>query len=117
MQSSVRVSSASSSRLQLQKASELSTDLRQRRGSHVSMAEQPHEDPIQRPFTVHGSRKVVEEQGLNLSDDDDAESSGTDFSDDDVYVIKKDGGFKPVKGQPGMYYKVSGDLLNTVTTK
>ena len=58
-----------------------------------------------RPMTsVAASRLLVEERGLKLSDDDD--SSGTDYDDNEIYALKKDDGFKAVKGQPGMFYKV-----------
>jgi len=52
---------------------------------------------------MHMSRKAVE---IDAS----SEGSGTDYSDDEVLMLKKDDGFRPVKGQPGMYYKV-GDRL------
>lgn len=48
---------------------------------------------------MHMSRKAVE---IDASSD----GSGTDYSDDEVLMLKKDDGFRPVKGQPGMYYKV-----------
>lgn len=54
---------------------------------------------MSRPMTVTMSRKAVE---MDVS----SEGSGTDYSDDEVLMLKKDDGFKPVKGQPGMYYKV-----------
>lgn len=54
---------------------------------------------MSRPMTVNMSRKAVE---MDAS----SEGSGTDYSDDEVLMLKKDDGFKPVKGQPGMYYKV-----------
>ena len=54
---------------------------------------------MSRPVTVHMSRKAVE---ADVSTD----GSGTDYSDDEVLMLKKDDGFKPVKGQPGMFYKV-----------
>ena len=64
-----------------------------------------------RPSTVlHTSRKLHEAANVleGLSDD-----SGTDFSDDEVAEIRKQDDFKPVKGKPGMYYKVSNnDLFN-----
>ena len=53
-------------------------------------------------MTVHMSRKAVE-----LDASSDGEGSGTDYSEDEILVLKKDDGFRPVKGQPGMYYKVS----------
>jgi len=54
---------------------------------------------MSRPVTMHMSRKAVE---VDASSD----GSGTDYSDDEVLMLKKDDGFRPVKGQPGMYYKV-----------
>lgn len=66
----------------------------QRRGSAVSQRR------ASRPVTMHMSRKAVE---IDAS----SEGSGTDYSDDEVLMLKKDDGFRPVKGQPGMYYKVS----------
>ena len=65
----------------------------QRRGSAVSQRR------ASRPVTMHMSRKAVE---IDAS----SEGSGTDYSDDEVLMLKKDDGFRPVKGQPGMYYKV-----------
>ncbi|XP_078356558.1 uncharacterized protein LOC144641416, partial [Oculina patagonica] len=64
----------------------------QRRGSAVSQRR------ASRPVTMHMSRKAVE---IDAS----SEGSGTDYSDDEVLMLKKDDGFRPVKGQPGMYYK------------
>ncbi|EDO30431.1 predicted protein, partial [Nematostella vectensis] len=53
---------------------------------------------MSRPMTVHMSRKVMEAEASS-------DGSGTDYSDDEVLMLKKDDGFKPVKGQPGMFYK------------
>ena len=53
---------------------------------------------MSRPVTMHMSRKAVEDAS--------SDGSGTDYSDDEVLMLKKDDGFRPVKGQPGMYYKV-----------
>lgn len=53
---------------------------------------------MSRPVTTQMSRKAVE---IDASSD----GSGTDYSDDEVLMLKKDDGFRPVKGQPGMYYK------------
>ena len=69
-----------------------------RRGSAVSQRR------ASRPVTMHMSRKAVE---IDAS----SEGSGTDYSDDEVLMLKKDDGFRPVKGQPGMYYKVGDSLL------
>lgn len=35
-----------------------------------------------------------------------SDNSETDFSDEEVAEIRKENEFKPVKGKPGMYYKV-----------
>lgn len=64
-----------------------------------------------RPFTsVGGSRKVVEEAGLQLPDDD-GDSSDSDYGNDDQVkeLHGDDEVYKPVKGQPGMFYKVHYD--------
>ncbi|KAK3743337.1 hypothetical protein QZH41_013912, partial [Actinostola sp. cb2023] len=53
---------------------------------------------MSRPMTVHMSRKAAEA-------DASSDGSGTDYSDDEVLMLKKNDGFKPVKGQPGMFYK------------
>ena len=71
-----------------------------RRGSAVSQRR------ASRPVTMHMSRKAVE---IDAS----SEGSGTDYSDDEVLMLKKDDGFRPVKGQPGMYYKVGHRLCYT----
>ena len=57
-----------------------------------------------RPFTVYGSRKVVEEQGVYL--DDEESSSESEYSGDEVYVVGKGSELKPIEGQPGIFYKV-----------
>ena len=36
-----------------------------------------------------------------------SDESGTDFSDDEVAELRRKDEFKPVKGKPGMFYKVS----------
>lgn len=59
---------------------------------------------MSRPVTTQMSRKAVE---IDASSD----GSGTDYSDDEVLMLKKDDGFRPVKGQPGMYYKVCFSTL------
>ncbi|CAH3160843.1 unnamed protein product [Porites lobata] len=65
--------------------------LRQRRSSASSRR-------LSRPVTTHTSRRAAE-------GDASSDGSGTDYSDDEVLMLKKDDGFRPVKGQPGMYYK------------
>ncbi len=42
---------------------------------------------------------------MTLSDDESV--VGSEYSDDDVYVVGKGSGLKAIEGQPGMYYKVS----------
>lgn len=80
-------------------------NLRQRRTSNVDLrrGSAVSQRRASRPVTMHMSRKAVE---IDAS----SEGSGTDYSDDEVLMLKKDDGFRPVKGQPGMYYKV-GDSL------
>ena len=79
------------------RAENLSMDLRKQKVG-------PTTDEFTRPMTtVDASRKLVEEKGLQLSDYGSEES---DYGDDDVYALKKDMGYKPVKGEPGMFYKV-----------
>lgn len=64
------------------------------------------DDDMHRPLTsVAVSRALVEEQGVQISDNDDS-NNDSDYDDHDVYKLKKDEGFKPVKGQPGMFYKL-----------
>lgn len=81
------------------------SNLRQRRTSNVDLrrGSAVSQRRASRPVTMHMSRKAVE---IDASSD----GSGTDYSDDEVLMLKKDDGFRPVKGQPGMYYKV-GDSL------
>ena len=105
-----RPSSAVSAKFKLQKASEISDELRQRRISHASVSLQPTDDASHRKLSMtsvsgRASRKSIDERSLAFSDDSDT-GSGTDYNDDDVCVVKKDDGFRRIKGQPGMYYKV-----------
>ena len=90
----------------LQKANEISTELRQRRTSRTSITFQPLDDTASRKLSAFGSRRSVGERSFAYSDDTDS-GSGTDYNDDDVCIVKKDFGFRKVNGQPGMYYKVS----------
>lgn len=103
-----RSASPTSSSIKLRKMSQISNVMSQRKASKTSMAPRsrapPSDNTAERPFTVYGSRKVVEEKTVTWSDDD--SSSGSEYSDDDVYVIGKGSGLKPIEGQPGMYYKV-----------
>ena len=48
---------------------------------------------------------------MAFSDESDT-GSGTDYNDDDVCIVKKDPGFRKVKGQEGMYYKVFASIFN-----
>lgn len=90
------------SQIQMLRAENLSEDLRKRKNSGTGAET---DEPFARPMTsVTASRKLVEERGLQLSDDEN--SSGTDYDENDIYTLKKTEGFKPVKGQPGMFYKV-----------
>lgn len=77
------------------------TTLRQRRSSYGGDQRRASATSrrMSRPLSMHMSRKAVE---VDASSD----GSGTDYSDDEVLMLKKDDGFRPVKGQPGMYYKV-----------
>lgn len=95
------------SEVQMFRAETLSANLRKRKSS-VGQDTVAVADPLLRPMTsVAASRKLVEEKGLQLSDDDDdGDSSGTDYGEHDILALKKNEGFKPVKGQPGMFYKV-----------
>eukprot|EP00794_Sanderia_malayensis_P012036 gene12036-13278_t len=93
----------------LRKVSQVSAELRQRKVSNApSSIRQSHpstDEATHRPFTVYGSRKVVEEKGVSLGDDE--SSSESQYSDDDdVYVLGKGSGLKPVEGHPGIFYKV-----------
>lgn len=95
------------SHVQLFRAENLSSDLRKRKNSSV---DDDQDEPFVRPMTsVAASRKLVEEKGLQFSDDEN--SSGTDYDEEDIYALKKTEGFKPVKGQPGMFYKVCLSVL------
>ena len=91
--------------MKLQKAADISTELRQRRPSRTSVTFQPADDTISRKISVTGSRKSISDRSMAFSDDSDS-GSGTDYNDDDVCVVKKDPGFRRVKGQEGMYFKV-----------
>ena len=96
------------------RAENLSADLlRKRRHSDAEVDSEEENEKMIRPMTsVAASRKLVEERGLQLSDDDDGErSDGTDYDEHDIYAIKKTEDFKAVKGQPGMFYKVSPPLV------
>ena len=90
--------------VKLRKISQVSGEVRHRKRSKIVG---PKSDPAlegKRPFTVYGSRKVVEEQGVYLEDND--SSSESDYSGDEVYVVGKANELKPIEGQCGIFYKV-----------
>lgn len=85
------------------RAENLSADLRKKR-------DEPTVEEIARPMTsVDASRKLVEEKGLQMSDDGSDDES--DYNDDEVYALKQDMGFRPVKGEAGMFYKVGPSFV------
>ena len=93
--------------MKLQKAADISTELRQRRTSNTSRASiQVADDPPSRKLSATGSRKSYGGRSMALTDDSDS-ASGTDYDDDDVCVVKKDLGFRRVKDHEGMYFKVT----------
>ncbi len=49
-----------------------------------------------------GSRTLKKDNKVKLADD----SGDSDYDHDDIYMMKKDEGLYPVRGQPGMFYKV-----------
>ena len=56
-----------------------------------------------RPFSSVGSRRVHNEKKFRALADDD----GSDYEEEEVYLMKKEQDFYPIRGQPGMWYKVS----------
>ena len=82
------------------RAETLTADLYKKKRSLATV-----DDPTEfRPLTsVEASRALVEEKGLQLSED---ESEKSDYDEKDIYKLKENEGFRPVKGQPGMFYKV-----------
>lgn len=54
-------------------------------------------------MSTYGSKRVHKDKKAMLDDSDDSD----EFDDSDVYVCKKDEQYYPVKGQSGMYYRVS----------
>ncbi len=42
------------------------------------------------------------------------ESDSDEYDEEDMYLSKQNGGFKPVKGHSGMYYKVNKWLLSFI---
>ena len=101
--------SISYSDLRMYRAGNLSADLRRRR---VESRQQQHnltnnaenDAKERRPMTsVMHSRKLIEEKGIQLSDTDTDDSVITD---DEVYPLSKETKFEPVKGEPGLFYKI-----------
>ncbi len=88
--------------MRLQKASEISSELRQRRSSKTSLNLHAGDEGASQKLSV-----MSQNDATSLADSDDSDTgSGTDYNDDDICAVKKDHGFRHVKGQPGMYYKV-----------
>ena len=56
-------------------------------------------------MTTVGSRTVHRDKKVTLAEDSE-ESDFADYEEKDVYLLKKDGGYYPVRGQPGLFYKV-----------
>jgi hypothetical protein len=54
-----------------------------------------------RPMTALGSRGIHKEKKVLLGDTD-----SSDDEEEEVYMQKREEEFLPVKGEPGMYYKV-----------
>lgn len=97
------------------RAENLSADLlRKRRHSDADTDEDDGATMIRPMTSVAASRKLVEERGLQLSDDDGDQSDGTDYDEHDIYAVKKTEDFKAVKGQPGMFYKVRSYSMNVL---
>ncbi|CAD5113719.1 DgyrCDS2883 [Dimorphilus gyrociliatus] len=55
-----------------------------------------------RPVTTLSSRRAHREHKVKLDFTSDSE---TDYDEDDAYIMKKEEGFYPVKGQAGLWYK------------
>ena len=60
-----------------------------------------------RPFSSVGSRQVHNEKKFRATAQ---ESDNSDYEEEDVYLMKKESDFYPIKGHPGMWYKVRGFL-------
>ena len=90
--------------VKLRKISQVSGEVRHRKPSKVAIQLPVPAKDGKRPFTVYGSRKVVEEQGIYLDDID--SSSESEYSGDEVYVVGKGSELKPIEGQCGIFYKV-----------
>ena len=59
-----------------------------------------------RPMTTFGSRKVHRTNKVTVG----GASGGDHDADDDLCVMEEDSDCYPVKGQPGMFYKVGAQL-------
>ena len=57
-----------------------------------------------RPFSSVQSRRLNGEKKVDVKKADD--SDGSDYDEEDVYLMKKEQEFYPVRGHPGMWYKV-----------
>ena len=90
--------------VKMRKISQVSGEIRHRKPSKTAGPKADTGLEGKRPFTVYGSRKVVEEQGVYLDDND--SSSESDYSGDEVYVVGKESELKPIEGQCGIFYKV-----------
>ncbi|XP_047145718.1 uncharacterized protein LOC100210827 isoform X1 [Hydra vulgaris] len=78
---------------QIKRAEVISADLKKRKQSKDLQV-------TQTITSVTASRQLIEEKGLQFSGDSDSDYE-SDFNN-----VKKDEEFKPVKGQPGMFYKI-----------
>ena len=65
-----------------------------------------------RPFSSVGSRRVHNEKKFRALADDD----GSDYEEEEVYLMKKEQDFYPIRGQPGMWYKV-GTFTRSCSTR
>ena len=58
---------------------------------------------------MNGEKQV----DVKKADDTDSES---DYEDEDVYLMKKEQEFYPVRGHPGMWYKVRYRLVRKINS-
>lgn len=77
---------------------------RKKRHSESSSNEGDMDLRKRRPVTTLSSRRAHREHKIKLNCSSDSE---TDYDEDDAYIMKKEEGFYPVKGQPGLWYKVT----------
>lgn len=66
-------------------------------------------EAIKRPMTTYGSRFAKRERDVQA--DDSPSSSDSEINDDKIAMMVGDKGdnfFKPVRGEPGISYKVAG---------